>query len=201
MGGSRQNEASLRTAVLGFAMLCGLVALIAVAFFIMAGLVFTGLSAVISNLGTLDAAIDVALITGCVSIVTVMGGALLNSWLSYRHKSQEFLRKRREKPYRKLVEINFKMLQRSKMGEEYTAEEMLSDYMEFGQELALWGSAKAIRLWDEWRMASVDEKPDPRALLFSMENVLAQLRIDMGQRGKIRKGDILKIYINDLGEA
>lgn len=42
MGGSRQNEASLRTAVLGFAMLCGLVTLIAVAFFIMAGLVFTG---------------------------------------------------------------------------------------------------------------------------------------------------------------
>lgn len=34
-----------------------------------------------------------------------------------------------------------------------------------------------------------------------MEKILFQLRKDMGQRGGLAKGDILKLYINDFDEA
>lgn len=157
--------------------------------------------AAIQTISTLDAAIIIALITGCVSIFTVVFGAILKEYLSYRFKKLEFLRNRREKPYRKLIEINFKMVQKSQRDEEYTSEEMLDDYYEFGQELTLWGSKKAIKLWNDWRLASHRGKPDGTELLLLMEMILFQLRKDMGQRGGLAKGDILKLYINDFDEA
>lgn len=152
-------------------------------------------------LSSLDAAIAVALITGCVSIFTMVFGSILKEYLSYRYKKLEFVRDRRERPYRKLVEINFKMLRNSNMSQEYTAKEMMDDYYEFGQELALWGSAKAIKLWDEWRLASFNGKIDAAELLLLMEKIMFQLRKDMGQKGRLTQGDILKLYINDFDEA
>lgn len=108
----------------------------------------------------MDAAIVVALITSCVSIFTVVCGAILKEYLSYRFKKHEFLRNRREKPYRKLIEMNFKMLQKTNSSEEYSSEEIMADFYEFGQELTLWGSAKAIKLWDDWRLAPNKGKAD-----------------------------------------
>lgn len=155
----------------------------------------------IKVLPTMDAAIVVSLITACVSIFTVVGGAILKEYLSYRYKKLEFLRDRREKPYRKLIEINFKMLQKTNSGEEYSPEEMMNDFYEFGQELTLWGSAKAIKLWDDWRLAPNKRKADGRELLLLMEKIIIQLRKDLGQGGRLSEGDILKLYINDFDEA
>lgn len=155
----------------------------------------------IKVLPSMDAAIVVALITSCVSIITVVGGAILKEYLSYRYKKLEFLRGRREKPYRKLIEINFKMLQKTKSGEEYSPVEMMDDFYEFGQELTLWGSAKAIKLWDDWRLAPNKGKADGKELLLLMEKIIIQLRKDMGQGGRLAEGDILKLYINDFDES
>jgi len=149
----------------------------------------------------MDAAIVVALITSCVSIFTVVCGAILKEYLTYRFKKLEFLRNRREKPYRKLIEINFKMLQKTNSSEEYSSEEIMADFYEFGQELTLWGSAKAIKLWDDWRLAPNKGKADGKGLLLLMEKIIIQLRKDMGQGGRLAEGDILKLYINDFDEA
>ena len=178
-----------------FIVLCAIVVLAVIALVLF---VIGEFAQLLVTLNSMDAAIVVALITGCVSVLAVIVGAILNGYLTYRHKRQEFLRERREKPYRKLVEINFKMLQGAKRNNGYSADEMLTDYLEFGQELALWGSAKAIRLWNEWRLISQNGTPNTQDLLFTMEKVLIQLRKDMGQRGLLSRGDILKIYINDV---
>ncbi len=99
------------------------------------------------------------------------------------------------------MEIIFKILEKQNKNEIYSGEEVLADYMEFGQELVLWGSAKAIRLWNEWRLASVNGKPSGEDLLFAMEKVLIQLRIDMGQKKGLKEGDILRMFINDIDAA
>lgn len=72
---------------------------------------------------------------------------------------------------------------------------------EFGQELALWGSPKAIKLWDEWRLAPTKGNAGGKELLLLMEKILFQLRKDLGTKGKHKTGDILKLYINDFDEA
>lgn len=47
---------------------------------------------VLSALSSMDVAVVVALVTGCVSIVTVVLGSILSSYLSYKQREQEYLR-------------------------------------------------------------------------------------------------------------
>lgn len=184
----------------------GLVALLVVAGVIVlaVGLLINFLIGFFGNmlpiLSSLDAAIIVALITGCVSVVTVIGGAIANNCLLYHQRKKEYLRDHQELAYQKLIEIVYKLVTKSKKNEAYTPDEMLDDMNKFSQELTLWGSSKAIRLWDDWRLLSVNKKPNPEELLLAMEKVLIQLRRDMGQGRGIRQGDLLKLFINDIDD-
>lgn len=79
---------------------------------------------------------------------------------------------------------------------------MLSDFTEFSQALRLWGSAKAINMWAEWRLLSLEgkSKPDPHELLFAMEGIMIQLRRDMGQKRGLKRGNLLRLFINAVDE-
>ncbi|WP_165253098.1 hypothetical protein [Adlercreutzia sp. ZJ304] len=190
-----------------WAILKGLITLAFVVAIIVFGLSFLinnvsgGLVSFFDSLSTLDAAIVVALITGAVSIFTVVCGAIINNVLSNKHKQQEYLREHREKPYTQLVEIFYKMLESTKSGNEYTQDAILKDMMEFNQGLTLWGSSKAIQKWDEWRLISSKQLSDPYAVLHGMEKVLMQLRKDMGEKHKLKQGDLLKLFVNDYDDA
>ncbi len=184
--------------VKGLLVLAALAVICAVALSAVINFVSGSIAALLSTLSTLDVAIVVALITGCVSIVTVIGGGIANNYLAYRQRKGEYLREHRVQAYEKLIEIVYKMLMKSKKKEQYGADEMLSDMNDFNQSLTLWGSSKAIRLWDEWRLATVGKQPPASELLFAMEKVLIQLRRDMGQGRGLKKGDLLKLFINDV---
>lgn len=184
--------------VKGLLVLAALAVICAVALSAVTNFVSGSIAVLLSTLSTLDVAIVVALITGCVSIVTVIGGGIANNYLAYRQRKGEYLREHRVQAYEKLIEIVYKMLMKSKKKEQYGADEMLSDMNDFNQSLTLWGSSKAIRLWDEWRLATVGKQPPASELLFAMEKVLIQLRRDMGQGRGLKKGDLLKLFINDV---
>lgn len=110
-----------------------------------------------------------------------------------------YLRQHREEPYQKLVEMVYKMMRSSK-GKGYTQEEILDDYNDLSRALTLWGSPKAIKLWNEWRLASVKGQPSPDELLLAMEQIMMQLRRDMGQKRGLEKSDLLRMFINDVDE-
>ena len=175
------QKQSIGAIVKGLFVLAALAVISIVALSATINFVSDSIAALLSTLSTIDVAIVVALITGCVSIVTVIGGGIANNYLAYRQRNSEYLREHRAQAYEKLIEIVYKMLMKSKKNEQYSADEMLSDMNDFNQSLTLWGSSKAIRLWDEWRLATVGKQPSASELLFAMEKVLIQLRRDMGQ--------------------
>lgn len=183
-----------------------LVALIAIALIIVGAIVLlvrlaaSSVANAFAAFSSLDAAIVVALITGCVSIICVVAGAIANNRMTYVQKREEYLRSRREDAYRRLISIFTKVQRQSKTGETYTESEMLHDMYAFHEELMLWGSSKAIKKWSSWRIAAA-ESLSPKELLLSQEKIIFQLRKDMGQRGRLREGDILKLYINDVDES
>lgn len=155
-----------------------------------------GLASLCNAMGPLDVAIVVALITGTISIMTVVVGGIASN----NQRKQYYLRQHREAPYQELVEMVYKMVARGKNPESYSETELISDFNEFGQALTLWGSPKAIKQWNEWRQANAGGIPDPEKLLFTMERIMMQLRADMGQKGRLKKGDLLKLLINDLDD-
>ena len=77
-------------------------------------------------------------------------------------------------------------------------DELAEILKQFNKELTLWGSSKAIQAWGNWRTASSNSSGDPLQNLFGMEKVMVQLRKDMGMKRGLRKGDLLRLMVNDI---
>lgn len=188
-----EKNTEIRNTVLG---LIVIIALLAAA----GGVVYllvTRLGPVLTSLSSLDSTVIVALITGTISIISFVGGNLVSAIM----KRKEYLRERRESPYMKLISLVYEV-QASERESEKVSQEHLNELVDqFNRELTLWGSSKAIRLWGYWRTLTAAGHSEPLDLLLGMEKVLVQLRKDMGIRGRLYKGDILRLTINDLDKV
>lgn len=199
MGKNEGASANLVDIAKGLAIVVILILVIAAALrYVISGFAWFA-AELLGALSSMDAAIVVAFVTGCVSIVTVVLGTLLNSYLAYKHREREYLRSHREDTYRQLISAFVKVLKRPKIGAEYSQDEMLDDIFTFTENLMLWGSADAIKLWSEWRIKAGDN-PDPMELMLGQEQIIMQLRKDVGQKKKLPQGSILKLFINDFNE-
>ena len=88
---------------------------------------------------------------------------------------------------------------KARSGEEYTNEEMLHDMTKFSQKLTLWGSSTVIKKWIAFRTQSQATGGKPTDNLFIMEDMLFEIRKDMGQKKKgLKKGNLLAFFVNDI---
>ena len=156
-----------------------------------------GITSFFASLTLLDSATVVALITGMVTIVTYVTGGIVSAVM----KRDEYIRKHREKPYTSLISMYYDFQIRNMEKKPFTQEELLKVMNDFTKELALWGSTKTIQIWGKWRASLAQNRLNPTDVLFGMENVIMQMRKDMGvgKRG-LRKGDLLRLTINDIDE-
>ena len=183
--------------LLGLFMLAGLGYLLyaILAYFVeKLGVLFGRLSAMTSNL---DAVIVVALITGTVSIVSVVFSSIISKIIEYKQKRREYLYQKREEPYAEFVEVVYKLLDKTKRKEEYPEEEMTADINRFSKKLTLWGSNRVIKKWLKFRETTTGKQPDAASTLFVMEDILFAMRKDLGLR-KMKRGNLLSFFINDI---
>ena len=71
---------------------------------------------------------------------------------------------------------------------------MMSD---FSKGLTLWGSNKVVKKWLRYRKASLEDM-NPENSLLLLEDIIYEIRKDVGQRKRLGKGDMLSIFINDI---
>lgn len=193
-----QSENKLKTTtgqtILGFVyLLLILAAIVGLIYFSLVKL-WPAFGAFFSSLSSLDSAIIVALITGAVSAVSILGNTVVSSFM----KKNEYIRAHREEPYMRLISLIYDFQAAAGKGEELSQDELLSIVTQFNKELTLWGSSKAIKAWGNWRTATSREAVSPSLILFEMEKVMIQLRKDMGMRRGLRKGDLLRLTVNDI---
>lgn len=193
-----QSENKLKTTtgqtILGFVyLLLILAAIVGLIYFSLVKL-WPAFGAFFSSLSSLDSAIIVALITGAVSAVSILGNTVVSSFM----KKNEYIRAHREEPYMRLISLIYDFQAAAGKGEELSQDELLSIVTQFNKELTLWGSSKAIKAWGNWRTATSREAVNPSLILFEMEKVMIQLRKDMGMRRGLRKGDLLRLTVNDI---
>lgn len=145
-----------------------------------------------------DAVIVVALITGTVSIFSVLFSSVISRIIDYKKNRREYLYQKREQPYTQFIDTYYKIQMSEKMGKKYTEQEMLKDMAEFSKTLTLWGSNRVVKLWVNYR-TNVNKSSGVDSLL-EFEKILFEIRRDMGFR-KLKKGTLLKFFINDLDET
>lgn len=191
---------SIRDIVKGIVALVFVAAIIVIAVVALVHLLSPAVISIGQAFSGIDVAIMVAFVTGAISIVSVIVGAIAKTKMEYSQRKQEFLTQQRIEPYKKLVGIIYKVQQKSNASEEYSESEMIDDIGEFNQGLTLWGSTKAIQKWGAWRLTAKEGFPNPHETLFAMEDVMIQLRIDLGQSKGLKKGDLLRMFITDIDE-
>lgn len=67
---------------------------------------------------------------------------------------------------------------------------------EFSKGLTLWGSNRVVKKWLKYKKASLSQ-PNADSLLL-LEDIIYEIRKDVGLRKKLGKGDMLSIFINDV---
>lgn len=82
------------------------------------------------------------------------------------------------------------------LDEQMTEFEKTKMMSEFSKGLTLWGSNKVVKKWLKYRKASL-ENMSPESSLLLLEDIIYEIRKDVGQRKKLGKGDMLSIFIND----
>lgn len=195
VGGQEESMlAGKRQVILGFILLLLLLALGGALIYFILVTLWPPISAFFASLSSLDSAIIVALITGAVSALSFFGNSVVNSVT----KKREYLRVHREEPYMRLISLVYDFQAAASKGAGMADDELEKILMQFNKELTLWGSSKAIRAWGNWRTASSNSSGDPLQNLFGMEKVMVQLRKDMGMKRGLRKGDLLRLMVNDI---
>lgn len=95
----------------------------------------------------------------------------------------------------------YKIQKNAKEPQKYTEKEMLDDILSFSKKLTLWGSNKVIKKWLAFRKMSQAENKNPTDNLFILEDIIFEIRKDMGQKKSgLKQGDILAFFVNDIRE-
>ncbi|MDE5909632.1 MAG: hypothetical protein K2H52_12960 [Lachnospiraceae bacterium] len=147
---------------------------------------------------TTDKVIIVAMITGMVSIVGVVFTSVIAKIIDYRYNVKKYLYDKREKPYEQFISIIYTVMEDTKkpLDEQMTEFEKTKMMSEFSKGLTLWGSNRVVKKWLKYRKASL-ENMSPESSLLLLEDIIYEIRKDVGQRKKLGKGDMLSIFIND----
>lgn len=156
------------------------------------------LNQVASNM---DAVVIVALITGSVSILGVVISSVVSKIIEYRQNTKRYLYGKKEEPYSEFIEMVYKIQRNAKEPQKYTEKEMLDDILSLSKKLTLWGSNKVIKKWLAFRKMSQAENKNPTDNLFILEDIIFEIRKDMGQKKSgLKQGDILAFFVNDIRE-
>jgi len=162
------------------------------------GLIITGLRKLAKITSHFDAVVIVALITGAVSLIGVVISSIISKIIDYKKSRQEYLARKREKPYEAFVGMVYKLTDASKGRGEYTTDDLIMEMQRFSQELTIWGSKKVARKWVEYRTSATSYE-DPKKGLEVLEDIMNEMRKDMGT-GKTKRWELLKLFINDIEE-
>lgn len=151
-----------------------------------------------NEISKIDAVIIVAFITGVITIVSNVIMRILDS----REETKRYLYSKREEAYIDFISMVYKLQKQTKNKIKYSDTEMQEDISKFSEKLTLWGSNKTIKKWLKFREYSINGNNNSTDILFSLEDIIFEIRNDMGQKKgifyRLNKGDILKFFVNDV---
>lgn len=163
------------------------------------GLFLGYIGSIVKSMSNMDAVVIVALITGSVSILGVVISSIVSKIIEYRQNIKRYLYEKKEEPYSEFIEMVYKLQNSVRENKEYSEKEILDDIFSFSKKLTLWGSSKVIRKWLAFRKISQEQNDNPTDNLFMLEEIIFEIRKDMGQKKNgLKQGDILAFFVNDI---
>ncbi len=141
-----------------------------------------------------DKFVIVAMISGTVSII----GLLVTKILEFRYNRKKYLFDKREKPYEQFISMIYKIMEDTKKTgqQKMTEDEMIKMVTEFSKGLTLWGSNRVVKKWLKYRRQSINHGGTETLIL--LEDIIYEIRKDVGLGRRLKQGDMLSFFINDV---
>lgn len=129
------------------------------------------------------------------SLITV----ILGKYFERKYIVSQEQRVKRTPMYQELITFIFKLLP-EKEEERLSESEQVEFIRKFTEMVLLWGSNEVIKEWSLFR-TNIMKSSQSTDNLFLLENVLIAIRNDLGHKSSgIKKGDILRLFINDIDD-
>lgn len=132
-----------------------------------------------------------------VSVATVM----LSKRQEQKVEIAAQLRQKKVPVYEKIIEFIFLITFAAKLGKRAPTEsETIQFFADTTRDLVIWGSHDMVKAFGDFReaMMSIPSHGDSSHILASVEDLLFAVRKDLGHNSRTKRGDILRLYINDL---
>jgi hypothetical protein len=146
----------------------------------------------------LATAIVAAAATVIVSILSISGNKIFDRRATIEHEA----RLKKVPVYEQLISFLFGVLHQGKAGyPALTDAGTIRNYVEITENIIVWGSDSVVKAFGDFRVASLspgEGQSFPR-LLIALEDLMLAVRKDLGYKNKkLNRGDLLRIFINDL---
>jgi hypothetical protein len=136
--------------------------------------------------------------TVLVSVVSV----LFSKKQEHKVDIENQLREKKIPIYENIIEFIFLITFSEKLGKaQPTEKEMIAFFADTTRDLVIWGSKDIVKAFGDFKemLGTLAENGDTAGMLATVEDFLFAIRKDLGHKHtKVRRGDILRLYINDV---
>lgn len=164
---------------------------------------WAGFVNLISVISTFDTVLIIALISGTVTILGLIVNSIISVVLKaseHHNKTKADLQGKMEKPYSGFISLIYDMMESTKSSKAMSEREILERMIAFSKEVTLYGSNKVVKRWARYRTSA--DRLAPKDNVIQLESILFTIREDLGiKKGKMKKGEILSLFINDVKEV
>ncbi|KYC88636.1 hypothetical protein MXL46_20295 [Heyndrickxia sporothermodurans] len=142
------------------------------------------------------AAIVAAIATVLVSIFSI----ILSKFYERKLLIEKEMREKKIPVYDEFIDFIMNLLSNH---ENISESEMKEFFVKFTQKILIWGSDEVIKQWSRYRKIALRNLEEDQSvkLMFELEQLLLAIRKDTGHKSsKIKRGELLGIFINDIDD-
>jgi len=167
---------------------------------------------VISN-SQLSNDISVAIITASATVFVAVFSAVSARNAEKAQQIEQQLREKKTPIYESLIQIAFEVMYESKNKSDEqknksatvsskttsTDPNPIIQLQKLTPHLIVWGTDRVLKSWVKFReISSEPNKHTPQAIMYALEDVMREIRLDLGLKDNVlKRGNLLGVFIND----
>jgi len=164
-----------------------------------------GLIAALHAFEGLNHEVEAAIVAALGTVVVTLVSVLLSRFFERRSAVERVQQERRMPVYEEFITGLLEVLAKgAKDPAEVPTDEGVRVLEKFTQTVMVWGSDDVIRTWGQYRYAlrAAKTEEERTELTYELERLFLTLRRDLGHKNrKLVRGDLLKLFINDLPDS
>jgi hypothetical protein len=176
-------------------------------FILLGGLTWGGyllLNYIISIFKTVDPKLAAGMIAGSATILVSVITVMFSKKQEHKVDIQNQLRGKKIPIYENIIEFIFLITFAEKLGKEQpTEQEMIKFFADTTRDLVIWGSKDIVKEFGNFRdtLTNLSTTSNTTQMLACVEDLFFAIRKDLGHNvSGMKRGDILRLYINDTNE-